>query len=301
MNRRTFTQALGAAAFSAAAPMPSSGAAAPAAKLPPYSLSVMLWTAFPKLPFVEQLEKVAEAGYNQVQLVGEYRLKNWTADDYARANAARKRLGMRIDTTAGLAHGVADPAARDAFLADLRDALKSMETLGTSDIIVLSGDVVPGLARETQHQSCVETLKRAAAMVEGKQIDGRPVRIQFETIDPLENPKYYLTSMIENFEVVRAVNHPQVRALYDFFHEQIAEGNLIAKLEKNMDILGLVHVADVPGRHHPGSGEINYGNIFRKLAELNYQHTIAMEFVPLGDGVAELRKAKELALSAGAV
>jgi hydroxypyruvate isomerase len=196
---------------------------------------------------------------------------------------------------------VADPAARDAFLADLRDALKSMETLGTSDIIVLSGDVVPGLARETQHQSCVETLKRAAAMVEGKQIDGRPVRIQFETIDPLENPKYYLTSMIENFEVVRAVNHPQVRALYDFFHEQIAEGNLIAKLEKNMDILGLVHVADVPGRHHPGSGEINYGNIFRKLAELNYQHTIAMEFVPLGDGVAELRKAKELALSAGAV
>jgi hydroxypyruvate isomerase len=60
-------------------------------------------------------------------------------------------------------------------------------------------------------------------------------------------------------------------------------------------------VADVPGRHEPGTGEINYGNIFCKLAQLNYKRMVAMEFHPSGDPVATLRAAKSLALSAGAV
>jgi len=59
-------------------------------------------------------------------------------------------------------------------------------------------------------------------------------------------------------------------------------------------------VADVPGRHEPGTGEINYTNIYRKLAQLNYRHNVAMEFHPTGDPVATLRAAKALALSAGA-
>ncbi len=95
---------------------------------------------------------------------------------------------------------------------------------------------------------------------------------------------------------MRAVNHPQVQFLYDLFHEQIAEGNLIEKLEKNIDVIGLVHIADVPGRHEPGTGEINYGNIYRKLAQLNYRHMAAMEFKPTGDQVALLRAAKEMVI-----
>jgi hydroxypyruvate isomerase len=58
----------------------------------------------------------------------------------------------------------------------------------------------------------------------------------------------------------------------------------------------LVHIADVPGRHAPGTGEINYENIYRKLAELKYNRIVAMEFIPLGDPVAELRQAREAAL-----
>src|ERR1700691_2300306 len=99
MNRRTFTQALAAAAFgSAASRLPAAAvrkadAAPPAAapiNAPPFPLSVMLWTVFTDLPFEERLAKVAEAGYSNVQLVGEYR--NWSEVDFARANAARKRL-----------------------------------------------------------------------------------------------------------------------------------------------------------------------------------------------------------------
>lgn len=302
MNRRRFTQTVGAAALAAAAQeLPASGGAALATRKQPYALSVMLWTVFPKLPFEQRLEKTAEAGFNQVELVGEYDAERWTAADFARANATRKRLGIRIDATAGLAHGIGDPAAQDAFLADLRGALTPMETLGCPAIIVLSGNVVPGMARETQHACCIETLKRAAALVEGRTIEGQPVRLLLETIDPEENPKYFLTRMTEAIEVVRAVNHPQVQVLYDFFHEQIAEGNLIEKLEKHIDVVGLVHVADVPGRHQPGTGEINYINIYRALGRLNYRHNVAMEFVPLGDPVATLRRAGEEARNPGVV
>jgi hydroxypyruvate isomerase len=263
---------------------------------PLFSLSVMLWTVFRGLPFEDRLAKVAEAGYTNVELVGEY--SHWSQADFDRVNAARKRLSIRFDATAGLPHGIADPSNRDAFLADLRQALTPMETLGCPAMIVLTGNVVPGLSREAQHQSCIEALKRAASLIEGHQIDGQPIRLLLECIDLEENPHYFLPSATEAIEIVRAVNHPQVQFLYDLFHEQIAEGNLIEKLEKNIDAIGLVHVADVPGRHQPGTGEINYTNIFRKLIELNYRHTVAMEFLPTGDEVAALREAHRLAESA---
>lgn len=303
MNRRTFTQVMTAAALSAAVPpLPAtaqSGAASP--KAPPFPLSVMLWTVFNDLPFEQRLAKVAEAGYSKIELVGEYNAQNWSPADFARANAARKSLGIEFDATAGMKHGIADPSVRDAFLAELGQALKPMETLGCPAMIVLSGNVVPGLTREAQHQCSIETLKRAAALVEGRQINGQPVRLLLECIHPEENPKYFLTSAAEAIEVVRAVNHPQVQFLYDIFHEQMSYGNLIEKLDKHIDVIGLIHVADVPGRHQPGTGEINYANIYRKLAQLNYRHNVAMEFYPTGDPVATLRAAKALAFSAGAV
>lgn len=254
----------------------------------------MLWTVFKDLPFDQRLEKIVEAGYTNVELVGEY--KKWSSAEFDRYNAKRKQLGIFFDTTAGLRHGIGNPADRDAMLADVRNELPIMEKLECPACIIMSGNVVPGMPRETQHQSCIEGLKRAAAIVEGKQIAGQPVRLLLENIDPEENPHYYLTSVAEGFEIMRAVNHPQVRFLYDFFHEQISEGNLIEKLEKNIAYTGLCHIADVPGRHQPGTGEINYGNIYRKLAELNYNRMIAMEFLPIGDPVARLRKAREDAL-----
>jgi len=304
MNRRSFTRNCAAATLAAtvttynpllsAEGMPVAREAATSDA--PFKISVMLWTIFRDLPFEERLEKVAEAGYRNVELVGEY--QKWSEADYARANAKRKELGISFDATAGLKHGVANPADRDALLADLREALISMEKLDCPSIILLSGDVVPGLSRAAQHQSCIDSLKAAAKLVEGKKIAGEPVRLLLETIDPLENPKYYLTSANEAFEIVKAVNHPQVEFLYDFFHEQIAEGNLIDKLEKNIAHVALVHIADVPGRHEPGTGEINYGSIFRKLGELKYRGTIAMEFLPTGDPVAQLQAAREMAVRA---
>ncbi len=257
-----------------------------------FKLSVMLWTVYENLPFEQRLEKIAEAGYRNVELVGEY--EKWSGEDFRKANRKRRELGLTFDTTAGLEHGLTDPRARQAFLDDLRQALKIMEKIECPSIIVMSGDTVAGMSREPQHESCVEGLKRAAELVEGKN-----VKLLLENIDPEENPNYYLTSVAEGFKIIEKVNHPQVKFLYDFFHEQIAEGNLIEKLERNIDKVALVHIADVPGRHEPGTGEINYDNIFKKLGQLEYRGYAAMEFLPTGDPVESLRAAREMALRAG--
>jgi hydroxypyruvate isomerase len=260
----------------------------------PFKLSVMLWTVFSKLPFEERLEKVAEAGYRNVELVGEY--KGWSDDKFQSALKKKRELGLTFDVTAGLGHGVADPKAREAFLSNLKAELPIMEKIECNAIIVMSGNRVPELSHEEMHQSCVDGLKRAAELVEGKNI-----RLLLENIDPEENPKYFLTSVAEGFEIIREVNQPHVQFLCDFFHEQIAEGNLIEKVKKNIDLLGLVHIADVPGRHEPGTGEINYENIFKTLGELHYSHYAAMEYLPTYDAVTSLRTEREKALKAGRV
>ena len=287
MNRREFARTAVAALGAAAIPSALSSAQPSGSNSLPFNLSVMLWTVYKDLPFEQRLEKVAEAGYQAVELVKEF--ENWTDADFRRGNSKKRSLGITFDATAGVWTGIADPRARDKFVADLKNFLPIAEKLECSAIIVLSGNRVEGLSHDAHHEACIEALKRGADLAAKQK-----AALLLENIDQEENPKYYLTSVAEGFEIVRKVNHPNVKFLYDFYHEQIAEGNLIEKLEKNIDLVGLVHIADVPGRHEPGTGEINYANIFRKLAQLKYDHYAAMEFEPAGDPVAALRSAREL-------
>lgn len=259
---------------------------------PPFSLSVMLWTVYKDLPFDQRIEKVAEAGYTSIELVDEY--KNWTKEDFARFRAKRKELGIKVDATSGINHSLCDANQRTALLQEIRDKLPVLEELESRKLILLSGDRVAGKSPEDMHASCVEGLKQAAAIAAEKNIG-----LLLENIDPEENPRYFLTSVSEGFDIVRAVDNPHVRFLYDFFHEQIAEGNLLSKLQKNVDLTAVVHIADVPGRHDPGTGEINYPNIFRKLGQLGFTGVVAMEFIPEGEPVAALRAAREMAIKFG--
>ncbi len=297
MNRRSFSKTiagatLGTAALALETLAPAASAAAnPDTVEAPFKISVMLWTILRDRPFEERLEKVAEAGYRAVELIGEY--SKWTEDDFRRYNKKRAELGIAFDTTAGLRHGVGDPSAREAFLADVRAELKIMEKIECPQLIVMSGNVVPGLSPEAQHGSCVEGLKRAAELAEGKE-----VTLLLENIDLEENPHYYLWSVPEAFRIIEEVNHPQVKFLYDFYHAQISGGNLIANLRKHADKVGLFHIADVPGRHEPGTGEINYLNIYKNIADLNYHRYVAMEFLPTGDAVKALAHARQEALQA---
>src|SRR3989475_7979200 len=281
MDRRRFAKTAAAALGAAAIPSLLSSAQPSGSNSLPFNLSVMLWTVYKDLPFEQRLEKVAEAGYQAVELVKEF--ENWTDADFRRANSKKRSLGITFDATAGVWTGIADPAARDKFVADLKNFLPIAEKLECPAIIVLSGNRVEGLSHDAHHEACIEALKRGADLAAKQK-----AALLLENIDQEENPKYYQTSVAEGFEIIRKVNHPHVKFLYDFYHEQIAEGNLIKKLEKNIDQVGLVHIADVPGRHEPGTGEINYTNIFRKLAELKYDRYAAMEFEPTGDVVTSI-------------
>jgi hydroxypyruvate isomerase len=290
MNRRNFARTLASAALGAAA-LPSLPVFAAGDADIPFKLSVMLWSVYKDSPFEQRLEKIAEAGYHAVELVREF--KDWSDDDFRRANARKRSLGITFDSTAGVWKGIADPSGRDAFLADLKDFFPVAAKLECPTIIVLSGNRVEGVSSEAHHNACIEALKPAADLAAKQN-----VTLLLENIDPEENPKYYLTSVAEGFEIIRKVDNPHVKFLYDFYHEQISEGNLISKLEKNIDQVGLVHIADVPGRHQPGTGEINYANIYRKLAQLKYDRYAAMEFKPDGDPVAILRAAREQVVQA---
>ena len=296
MRRREFMGACAGAALTAAAGRASASTSTflpdspPETDGAPFKLTVMLWTVYRDLPFAQRLEKVAEAGYHAVELVDEF--KNWKPQDFADARRKKRELGIEVDGTCGVWLPLPDATQRDAFLKALRDFIPTMHELECTRLIMQTGNNVPGLSHEEMHANCIETLKRGGDIAAENKID-----LLIENIDPEENSKYFLTHSAEGFDIVRAVGNPHVKFLYDFFHEQIAAGNLIAKLEKNLDLIDLVHIADVPGRHHPGTGEINYSNIFRKLAELHYSRYVAMEFHPLGDPVKELREARELAIS----
>jgi hydroxypyruvate isomerase len=300
VQRREFFGACAGAALGAVAAMPTKPITCAAASAEadaggaPFSISVMLWTVFRELLFEQRLEKIAEAGYSAAELVDEF--KQWTKQDYDRVRRKKRELGITFDATAGITRSLCDSAQRDALLQEIRDILPRMEELECRRLILLSGDRVSGMSRAQMHASCVEGLKRASEIA-----GNASVELLLENIDSEENPKYFLTSAAEGFEIVREVGNPRVKFLYDFFHEQIAEGNLLAKLEKNISLVGLVHIADLPGRQEPGTGEINYPNIYRKLAELGYNKYVAMEFLPIGNEVNALRAAREMATQSARV
>ena len=251
--------------------------------------SVMMWTLRDHGSFEENLERVAQAGYHHVELVNEF--KKWTEEDTRRILARMQALGISVDAMAGMTTGFADPSGGEAFLSELKGLIPVAQRLQAGQIILLSGKRIEGISRQDQHAASVATLKRAAELLRAAGIVG-----VIEPIDRLENPSIYLDGVNEAFEIVRAVGSPNIKVLYDLYHEQRESGNLIEKLDKNIDEVGLIHIADVPGRHEPGTGEVNYGNIYRKLAKLNYKGVIAMEFYPTGDVVETLRRAREEAL-----
>jgi len=96
----------------------------------------------------------------------------------------------------------------------------------------------------------------------------------------VDHPGYFLNHSALGFELVRAVGSPYIRLLFDIYHMQVMEGNIIQSLTGNLDVIGHVHVADVPGRHEPGTGELHYGNIFRALRQAGYDRYVGFEFEP---------------------
>lgn len=282
MNRRRFGQlAVGATG----ALLTPGWVQAVAAPVKPVRFSYMLWALGRQFPFDRRVEIVAEAGYQGIELTGEF--KKWQPEERKQVLARMRSHGMIFDSMSGVGAGFAVPDETEAFLSQFADHLRSAKELECPQVILLSGKRVESVGQDGQKKTSIENLKRAADMAAKESIE-----IVIEPIDLLENPNIFLASVTDGFEIAEAVNAPNLKVLYDVYHEQRSFGNLIEKFEKNIDRVGLIHIADVPGRHEPGTGEIDYTMIYRKLAELHYDHWIAMEYYPTGDPVASLKQSR---------
>jgi hydroxypyruvate isomerase len=105
-------------------------------------------------------------------------------------------------------------------------------------------------------------------------------------VEPLntlvDHAGYFLTGADEGAAIIRAVDSPAVRLLFDIYHQQVTEGNLSARLEAYRDLVGHIHVAGVPGRRDPGHGEINYPFLMDQLRRWPYEGYVGLEYRPLG-------------------
>ena len=284
MNRREFSR-LGALAALAQGPLVRHMAAQTATAAGKPKLSVMLWTLGRRMPADAQVDIAAKAGYAGVELLGDY--KTWKPDQMAAFKAKLKSTGMVVDSMVSGGSTLVDPDKLSALVDSVTASIPFAKDFGCSQFILTAGSSLADQAPDAKRKAIVEALKRVSDATTKDNIE-----VLLEPIDLLERKNSAVTSVAEGFEIVREVARPNIKVLYDFYHEQRGAGNLLQKLDGNLDLVGLVHIADVPKRTEPGTGEVNYINIYKRLAEMKYNRWIAMEFYPTGDAVSILKTAR---------
>jgi len=276
----------GAALVAGAALARPQSSAPPKAKI---TSSVMLWTL--KGSFEEKLETAARAGLQSVELIGEY--AQWSDADIARVKKTARAFGLGMDTLLASPDwgkrlvSMVDPAHREAFLADVRNSIGYARKLEIPQIILMSGNAIEGRTHDEQYASLLEGAKRAGDLAAEAKI-----AMIVEPLNSLVNHKgFFLTTCTEGHKLIREVDNPHVRLLFDLYHEQVQQGNVIRTLTDAEPEVAVFHVADNPGRNDPGTGEMNYPNIYKAIQKTGFSGYLTMEYLPLGDQVASLTKA----------
>ena len=264
--------------------------------LPPdnsYKLSVMLWPFLPNLPFIERIKQIVAAGIHSVQLTREY--ENWSEDDFLFYRQKLNELGVSIDSiTCDMVKSgtpkisCLDITQRAIFLKDIQQKIKIMEKLDCSNLIIVAGDSIANYSKDEQYVTCLENLKLVLKIIEPLGFN-----LLIEHINCEQNPDSFFWSVPETVKMIEEIDNPQIKLLFDVYHAQLSGGNLINNLERYIKYIGLIHLADVPGRHQPGTGEINFQNLYKKISELNYSGYIAMEFMPTTDHIEALQKVQQ--------
>ena len=179
---------------------------------------------------------------------------------------------------------------RSEFLGELRRALAAAERLDCRCLIATTGNELAGIPRSAQREAVVLALRAAAPLCEAA-----GVTLVLEPLNVLVDHRgYFLPGSAEAFAILDEVGSPAVKLLYDVYHQQITEGNLISTITANVGKIGHVHVADVPGRHEPGTGEINYANVLRALDAAGYGGYVGLEYLPRADAAETLQAVKSL-------
>jgi len=289
MERRDFIRLAAAGTVSG---FPGAAQQSPAAAPPPkarITSSVMLWTL--KGSFEEKVQAAARAGVQSLELVTEY--VAWSDAEVSRYRKLCASFGLGMDTILASPDwtrrpvSMLDPAQRESFLADVRSAIGWARKLEVPQIILMSGNAIPGRGRDEQYASMLEGAKRAAELAAAA-----GTTLIIEPLNSLVDHKgYFLNTCGEGLKLVREVDHPHFRLLFDIYHEQVQAGNVIRALTAAVPYVNVFHVADNPGRHEPGTGELNWSNIYGAIRKTGYAGYVTMEYLPTGEQVASLTKA----------
>jgi len=234
---------------------------------------------------VDAIHLSKKLGYKAVEF--------WEGTDFpvGEFKQAVDETGLNVACMGSGFAALVDPTKRPEFLQKLSEAIANAKTLGAKNLIAVTGQELTGVCRQAQHDSIVDGLKEAA-----KLLAGTDIILNLEPLNILVNHQgYYLATSAEAFEIVRKVNSPNIKVLFDIYHQQITEGNLIANITANIDMIGHFHIAGNPGRGEPYYGEINYHEVFKAISAAGYDGYLGLEYWPVADGVEEsLSKILEL-------
>lgn len=240
---------------------------------------------YPELPFSQRPHAVAEFGFKQLEFGFP------SHSDIDAIADAQLEFGLEVilfnqdvpvwdrDNRGYLV----DPERRDEFKRTLDEALAIVERLQVHKVMLPTGVELPDISRQAQHECLLENLRYAAPLA--AQIG---CVFTLEVLNPQDNPGYFLTSSSEAIELVRSINHPNIRFQFDTYHLQLMEGHLTETLREAQDVLGHIQFADCPGRHEPGTGEIDFKQLAAVAVEAGYSGAVGLEYIPLAKGDTSL-------------
>ena len=228
---------------------------------------------------VEQLRFMAAEGFTALEDNG---MRERAIADQERIAREMQRLGMRMGVF--VAHTIAwnpgetslmtgDSASRERFLSEIRASIDVAKRVNAKWMTVVPGHVDRRLDLAFQTANVVESLKRASALLEPHDLV-----IVLEPLNTLrDHPGQFLTRIPQAFAICKAVGSPSCKILFDIYHQQITEGNLIPNFNAAWDEIAYVQVGDNPGRKEPGTGEINFRNVFSHIHGKGYRGIVGME------------------------
>lgn len=243
--------------------------------------SVCLETVLPEMDFYDRIKVAAEIGFDAIEF--------WEVETKDIQKIARLSSQNNIPVAICCAKDVRTTRMNnpgDLVIKNIAESIKIIKELGCSSMIVLSGDIEG--KTDSQKNILIENLKRVADLVVKEN-----VTINIEALNSLVDHKgYYLDSSSVGFEIIKSVGCDNIKFLYDIYHMQIMEGNIIENITKNVDLIGHIHSAGVPGRHEPFKGENDYRYILKAISDAGYNRYFGLEYFPSYDSKQSLEDVK---------
>ncbi len=240
---------------------------------------------FTELPFMDRFAAAAGAGFTAVEFLFPYEYEAQALADALRSNKLEIVLhNLPPGNWAAGDRGIAiDPARQAEFRDGVARAITYAKALHCPQVNCLAGIVPAGLDAATAHRTLVDNLRYAADA-----LHQAGIRLVMEPINKRDIPGYFVNSTAQGLAIVDEVGSPNLKLQYDIYHAQVMEGDLLPTITANLAKIGHIQIADTPGRHEPGTGEINYPFLFAALDRLGYAGWIGCEYKPAGETAAGL-------------